>query len=94
MTGDNNVSEEITNRLIDANRSYFVLKSQFKSQLISRKTKILIYRTLVRPVLIYTAETWTMTKNYVRRMSIFEDRKILCSVYYPICKKAVAEEIQ
>jgi len=93
MTGDNNVSEEITNRLIAANRSYFLLKSQLKSQLISRKTKILIYRRLVRPVLIYTAETWTMTKNYVRRLSIFE-RKILCSIYYPICKKAVTEEIQ
>jgi len=91
MSGDNNISEEITNRLIAANRSYIVLKSQLKTQLISRKTKILIHRTLVRSVLTYTAETWTMTKNYVR--SIFE-RKILCSIYYPIRKKAVAEEIQ
>jgi len=67
MTGDNNVSEEITNRLIAANRSYFLLKSQLKSQLISRKTKILIYRRLVRPVLIYTAETWTMTKKLCKK---------------------------
>ena len=53
VNGDSNVSEEITNRHIAANRSYFGLKSQFKSQLLSRKTKILVYKTLVRPILTY-----------------------------------------
>ena len=32
VTGDNNVSEEITNHHIATNRSHFGLKSQFKSQ--------------------------------------------------------------
>jgi hypothetical protein len=36
VNGDTNVSEEITNRLIAANRSYFGLKSLFKSQSLSR----------------------------------------------------------
>ena len=43
VTGDN-VSEEITNCLIAANRSYFGLKNQLKPELFSRKTKILIHR--------------------------------------------------
>ena len=43
VTGDYDVSEEITNCLIATNRSYFVLKSQLISQLLSRETKILIY---------------------------------------------------
>ena len=42
VTGDSNVSEEITNHLIAADRSYFGLKIQLKSQLLSRKTKILM----------------------------------------------------
>jgi hypothetical protein len=58
VNGDQNVSEEITNRLIAANRSHFGLKSQ----LLSLKTKNLIYKTLVRPLLIYAVETWTTTK--------------------------------
>jgi hypothetical protein len=62
VNGDN-VSEEIINRLIATNRSYFGLKSQFKSQLLSRKTKILLYKTLVRPILTYATETWTMIKK-------------------------------
>ena len=57
MTGDNDASEEITNRLIAANRSYFGLRSQLKSQLLSRNTKILIYKSLVRPVFTYAIET-------------------------------------
>jgi len=44
VTGDNIVSEEITNDLITANRSYFGLSSQCKKQLLSRKTKISTYR--------------------------------------------------
>ena len=84
-TGDNNVSEEITNYLIAANRSYFG-QSQFKSQLLSRKTKIFIYITLVRPILIYTTETWTTTKNDERRLSIFK-RRILHRIHGPICER-------
>jgi hypothetical protein len=71
VTGDNNVSEEITNRVIAATRPHFGLKSQFKSQLLSRKIKILIYNTLVRPIVVYAQETWTTTKNDERILSIF-----------------------
>ena len=83
VTGD--VSEEIINRLIAANRSYFGLKSQFKSQLLSRKTKILLYKTLVRPILTYDTETWTTIKNDEKRQIIFE-RKILHRIFDPICE--------
>jgi hypothetical protein len=72
VTGYNNVSEEITKNLIAPYRSNLGLKRQLKSQLFSRKTKILIYKTLVRPVLTYAKETWTTTKNDGRRPSIFE----------------------
>ena len=84
VTGDNNVSKEITNRIIASNRSYFGLKSQLKSQLLSRKTKILIYKTIVRPILTHAAETWTTTKNDDRRPSICE-RKTLRRMYGPTC---------
>ena len=70
VTGDNNFT--IKNRLIPPSRSYFGLKSQLNSQLLSTKTKILIYKTLVRPILTCAAETWTMTENDERRTSIFE----------------------
>jgi len=67
---------------LSANRSYFGLRSQLKSRLLSRKKKILIYKTPVRPVFTYAAETWTVTKNDGRRLSIFK-RKILRRIYGP-----------
>jgi hypothetical protein len=86
VNGDNNVSEGITNCLIAANRSQYGLNSQLKLHLLSRKTKFLIHKTLVMPKLTYTAETWTMTKNDERRLSILE-RKILHRIYCPICER-------
>jgi hypothetical protein len=81
VTGDINVSEEITNCLIAADRSYFGLKSQFKTWLLSRKTKILIYKTLVRPVLTYTSETWTMTRNNERRLEYLQKENSLQNMW-------------
>jgi hypothetical protein len=85
VTSDNNVSEEITNYLIATNRSYFGLKVNLR-QLLSRKAKILIHKTLVRPVLTYASETWIMTRNGERRLSIFK-RKILHRIYSPISER-------
>jgi hypothetical protein len=45
VNGDNTVSEEITNRLIATHRSHTGLKSQLKTQLLSRNPKILIQST-------------------------------------------------
>ena len=70
VTGNNNVSEEMTNCLIAANRLYFGQRSQLKSQLLSRKTKIPIFKTIVRPVFTYATETLTMTKNDERRQRV------------------------
>jgi len=71
--GDQNDSEEITSPPIAANRSYFGLKSQFKSQLLSMKIKILIYKTLVRPLLI----------QYMPQKMMKEDRAFSKEKSYP-----------
>jgi len=86
VNADSNVSEEITNLHTAAKRSHFGLKSQFNSQSLSRKTKILIYTTLVRPVLTYAAETWTTTKKNDRRLNVLE-RKIPRRILGPICEE-------
>jgi hypothetical protein len=48
----------------------------FRSHLISRKTKTLLYKLLVRPAVTYGSETWTLTKADERSLGISE-RKIL-----------------
>jgi hypothetical protein len=80
---DNNISVEIGRRIFAANRCYFGLVAQLRSRLLSRKTKVTLYKTLIRPVLTYASETWTLTKQDENRLDAFE-RKILRRIYGPI----------
>lgn len=76
----NEMSEEIKHRLTVANRCYYGLQKQFSSRLLSRRTKIKLYKTLVKPVLLYGSETWTLTKRDETLLECFE-RKVLRKIY-------------
>jgi len=55
---------------------------------ISRKRKVSMYKTLIKPALMYGAETWVLSKVDELRLGVFE-RKILRRIYGPICEEAV-----
>jgi hypothetical protein len=46
----------------------------------STKTKIKLYKTLLRPILLYGSESWVLTKCDENKLRIFE-RKILRKIY-------------
>jgi hypothetical protein len=54
------------------------LRQHLKSHLISRKTKTLMYKVPVRPVLTYASETLTLSKTDERLLSVFERRILRC----------------
>jgi hypothetical protein len=51
LTKDNNIREEVRDKIEIANRCFFILQKYFKSNFTSRITKILLCKTLVRPIL-------------------------------------------
>jgi hypothetical protein len=83
-TGYSNVSKEITNHLIAANRSYF---GQKKSALVTAAFQGDKNSYILNT---YKAITYilrrTMTNNDERRLSIF-GRKIVCRLYGPKCEQ-------
>ena len=68
--------------MVAGSKVYFAAISLFKSRLLSRATKILLYKTLIRTVVTYGAEVWTMTRKEEVALLIFE-RKILRRIYGP-----------
>ena len=82
VNSNNDISEEISRRIQNANRCYFGLQAQFKSRLLSHKTKCRLYKTLIKPVLTYASETWPLGEKDKLRLAAFE-RKILRRIYGP-----------
>lgn len=56
------------------------------SRLATKNTKFRLYQTMIRPVVTYACETWTLKKKDIQKLLIFE-RKILRKIFGP--KKCV-----
>jgi len=65
-----------------ANKGFYGLKRQFRSQILSIKNKIKLYKTLIRPVLACGSETWVLSKCVGAILGVFE-RKILRALFGP-----------
>jgi len=82
ISNDNSIEKEIQKRILAGNRTYFAAISLFRSRLLSRATKIILYKTLIRLVVSYGVEAWTMTKKDEQALLAFE-RKIFRRIYGP-----------
>ena len=65
-----------------ANKGFYGLKRQFRSQFLSIKNKIKLYKTLIRTVLACGSEIWVLSKPDEAILGDFE-RKILRAIFWP-----------
>jgi hypothetical protein len=70
-------------RITNANRAYYALLPLLKSQSVRRAGKVKIYKTLIRPVVTYGAEVWTLNKDIAKGLAVFE-RKISRRIFRAI----------
>lgn len=80
VTEDSRIREEIKSRIAAGNRAYWAMIKILQSRSLSRKSKVTVYRTVIRPVVMYGSETWTMTvaeEELLRRW----ERKILRKIF-------------
>ncbi|XP_065092217.1 uncharacterized protein LOC135713033 [Ochlerotatus camptorhynchus] len=80
VTAENDTSREIQRRIMAGNRAYFGLRRTLLSNKIRHRTKLTVYKTLIRPVVLYGHESWTMVVEDQRAIGDFE-RKVLRTIY-------------
>lgn len=82
ITDKNVMDHEITERLGAGNKCFYSLLDIFKRRQISRTTKLRIYNSIVRPVVTYGCETWSLTEAQTRKLCVFE-RMVLRRIVGP-----------
>jgi hypothetical protein len=55
------IQEEIKRRLNSGNACYYSAQNVLSSRLLSRNVKIIIYKTIILPVVLYGCESWSLT---------------------------------
>jgi hypothetical protein len=58
------------------------VKNLLSSKLLSKNTKISVYRTVVLPPVLYGCETWSLTLREEQRLRVFENR-VLRRIFGP-----------
>jgi hypothetical protein len=58
------------------------VQNLLSSRLLSKNTKIRVYRTIILPVVLYGCETWSLTLREEQRLRVFENR-VLRRIFGP-----------
>ena len=77
--------EDINGRLKKARASFGMLSKIWRSSKISTKTKVRIFNAVVKSVLLYGSESWSLTKKLESKLQVFLNnclRKIL-KIFWP-----------
>ena len=72
ISADSNIEKEVSTRIGLAAQAFNRLQNIWKSSTLTARTKLKIYRSNVRTVLLYGAETWRTNKKTESRMRGFE----------------------
>jgi hypothetical protein len=66
------IEDEIKERIAVGNKAIFANKTMFQSKPISKMAKYKLYCSVIRPVVTYTCETWTLKETITNRLMLFE----------------------
>jgi hypothetical protein len=74
ITNTNDEHSEIMRRITAANKTFFSLLPILKSRSVHRKTKLTLYKTMIRTVMAYGCEARTLTVRDAETIDRFERR--------------------
>jgi hypothetical protein len=60
VNSDNSIEENIQYRITHGNKAYYANQLFFKSRLVSKKSKLKLYCSIVRPTVTHGCEAWVL----------------------------------
>jgi hypothetical protein len=73
-SNQNLIQEEIKRRLNSGNACCHSIQNLLFSRLLSKNTKIRIYKSIILLVVLYGCETWSLTSRQEHRLRVFENK--------------------
>jgi hypothetical protein len=64
------------------NKAFYANKRMFQDKLLSKRSKLKLYWSIIRPVVTYACETWVLKENVIQKLMIFE-RQVLRKIFGP-----------
>ena len=65
VNGSNTLEEEIRKYIAKWNKAFYANKTLFKNNFVSRKSKLKLYWSVIRPIVIYGCETWVLKESVI-----------------------------
>jgi len=69
VSSDNSVEEEIQHRITLGNKAYYANQFFFKSRLVSKKSKLKLYWSIIRPIITYACEAWVLKGTIKKQLN-------------------------
>ena len=78
----NSIEEEIKERIVLGTKAYYANLKFFKSRLVTKQSKLKLYKTVIRPIVTCASEIWVLEEAIIQKLLVFE-RKILRRIFGP-----------
>jgi hypothetical protein len=83
LNADKKMNIEIPERIAIGNKAHYANAKLIKLKFLKKNTKMKIYKTMIRPAVTYSSETWTLATEDENNLHIFE-RQILRKIFGPV----------
>jgi hypothetical protein len=78
----NSVEGEIKERIVLGTKAYYANLKFLKSKLVTKNSKLKLYRSVIRPIVTYASVTWVLKESLIQKLLVFE-RKIVWKIFGP-----------
>lgn len=85
ISRESGTQKDIKTRLNKARGAFSQLRNIWKSKQYSLRTKVRLYNSNVKAVLLYGSECWRVTKQDMRNVDVFHNKCLrrICNIFWP-----------